>query len=113
MRNRRLVVVNSATLGEGSEELGAKLMGSFLRKLCTASPRPEVMLFYNSGVQLLAEGSHVLDALTILSDAGVDLVACGTCAGYYGVSEKMALGRISDMAEVVGQMLESKTVVTV
>jgi len=111
--NRRLVVVNSATLGEGSEELGAKLMGSFLRKLSTASPKPEVMLFYNSGVQLLAEGSHVLDALTILSKAGVDLVACGTCAGYYGVSDKMVLGRISDMAEVVGQMLESKAVVTV
>jgi len=107
------VVVNSATLGDGSEELGAKLMGSFLRKLCTASPKPEVMLFYNSAVNLLAEGSQVLDALTTLSRAGVDLVACGTCAGYYGVTDRMAVGRISDMAEVVGQMLEAEAVVTV
>lgn len=113
MSNRRLVVVNSETLGDGSEELGAKLMGSFLRKLCTTEPRPEVMLFYNAGVKLLAEGSHVLDALKILAEAGVDLVACGTCAGYYGVSEKMVVGRISDMAEVVGQMLDTEAVVTV
>jgi selenium metabolism protein YedF len=107
------VVVNSEYLGDGSEELGAKLMGSFLRKLSTAESKPEVMLFYNSGVKLLAEGSHVLDALTMLSKAGVDLVACGTCAGYYGVTDKMAVGRISDMAEVVGQMLESEAAVTV
>jgi selenium metabolism protein YedF len=111
--NRRLVVVNSETLGDGSEELGAKLMGSFLRKLCTASPKPEVMLFYNSGVKLLAEGSRVLDAVTILAEAGVDLVVCGTCAGYYGVTDKLVVGRISDMAEVVGKMLESEVVVTV
>ena len=113
MSHRRLVVVNSEVLGDGSSELGAKLMGSFLRKLCTASPKPEVMLFYNSGVKLLAEDSHVLDALMILSDAGVDLVACGTCAGYYGITGRMAVGRISDMAEVVGRMLESEAVVTV
>lgn len=111
--NRRLVVVNSETLGGGSEELGAKLMGSFLRKLCAASPKPEVMLFYNSGVKLLAEGSHVLDALIILAGAGVDLVACGTCAGYYGVTDKLVVGRISDMAEVVGKMLEAEAVVTI
>lgn len=109
----RLVVVNSEELGDGSGELGSKLMGSFLRKLCTASPKPEVMLFYNSGVKLLAEGSHVLDALTVLSDAGVDIVACGTCAGYYGIADRMAVGRISDMGEVVSQMLQSEVVVTV
>ncbi len=111
--HRKLVVVNSDVLGNGSDELGSKLMGSFLRKLCTASPMPQVMLFYNSGVKLLAEGSHVLDALTVLSKAGVDLVACGTCAGYYGVADRMVVGRISDMAEVVGRMLESEAVVTV
>ena len=109
----RLVVVNREELGDGSSELGAKLMGSFLRKLCTASSKPEVMLFYNSGVKLLAEGSHVLDSLMVLSRAGVDLVACGTCAGYYGVAENMAVGRISDMAEVVSQMLQTEAVVTV
>jgi len=111
--HRKLVVVNSDVLGDGSDELGSKLMASFLRKLCTAQPMPQVMLFYNSGVKLLAEGSHVLDALTVLADAGVDLVACGTCAGYYGIADTMAVGRISDMAEVVGRMLESEAVVTV
>jgi len=110
---KKLVVVNSDTLGDGAEDLGAKLMGSFLRKLCTATAKPEALLFYNSGVKLLAEGSHVLDALEALQQAGVDLVACGTCCGFYGITEKLAVGRISDMAEVVGQVLETESVVTV
>ncbi len=38
-----MVVVNREELGDGSGELGAKLMGSFLRKLCTASPKPDVI----------------------------------------------------------------------
>ena len=113
MSRGRLVVVNSETLGEGSPELGAKLMGAFLRKLASQSKKPEVMLFYNSAVKLLAEGSAVLDALTVLSNAGVDLVACGTCAGFYGVSDKLELGRISDMGEVVSQLLTAEHAVTV
>lgn len=113
MSQKRLMVVNSETLGDGSSDLGEQLMGSFLRKLCQNPSKPEVILFYNSGVKLLAEGSHVLDALTVLSDAGVDLVACGTCAGFYGIKDRMAVGRISDMAEVVGRMLETEAVVTV
>jgi selenium metabolism protein YedF len=110
---RRLVVINSETLGSGSEELGAQLMGSFLRKLCVAPAKPEAILFYNSGVKLLAEGSGVLDALETLAKAGVDLVACGTCCGYYGVADKLAVGRISDMAEIVSRVLETEAVVTV
>ena len=113
MAQRKLVVVDSDRLGDGADELGAKLMGSFLRKLCSSPTKPEAMLFYNSGVKLLAEGSPVLDALEALASAGVDLVACGTCAGYFGISDKMAVGRVSDMAEVVGKVLETEAVVTI
>mgnify|MGYP001034688129 CR=1 FL=1 len=113
MDRRRLVVIDRDNMGEGSEELGAKLMGSFLRKLCSPETRPEAMLFYNSGVKLLAEGSAVLDALETLEKHGVDLVACGTCAGYFGIRDSMVVGRISDMAEIVSRLLTSDSVVTV
>jgi hypothetical protein len=55
----------------------------------------------------------VLDALAALQEAGVDLVACGTCAGYYGIKGKMVVGRISDMGEIVTRLLTSESVVTV
>jgi selenium metabolism protein YedF len=113
MGNRKILAINCETMGRGSEELGAVLMGSFLRKLCSAEARPEAMLFYNSGVRLLAEGSPVLDALSTLEKLGVDLVACGTCAGYYGLTDKMVVGRISDMGEIVARLLNSEATVTI
>ena len=113
MARGRLVVIDSEILGDGPADLGSKLMGSFLRKLCNEGTKPEVMLFYNGGVKLLAEGSHVLDALNVLSEAGVDLVACGTCCGYFGVTDKLAVGRIGDMEEVVRELMNTRTVVTV
>jgi selenium metabolism protein YedF len=110
---KKTMVVASEILGSGSDELGAQLMGSFLRKLCAEATKPERILFYNSGVKLLAEGSAVLDALELLGQAGVDLVACGTCVGYYDLKDKMRVGRVGDMVEIVSRIMNADTVATV
>ena len=111
--NSRTVVVNSQFLGRGDDALGGQLMGSFLRKLWASETKPTRMIFYNSGVCLLADGSTVLDALAALHEAGVDLIACGTCVTYYGLGKKIAIGRVSDMTEIVAALMASDTVVTV
>ncbi len=109
----KTVVVNGSEMGTGSEELGGKLIGSFLRKLCLTKDKPERMVFYNSGVRLLAQGSSVLDALEQLTEAGVDLIACGTCVGYYDLTDKVVVGRISNMQEIVSILTGSETVITI
>jgi hypothetical protein len=110
---KRVVVVHGDTIGVGSDELGAKQMGSFLRKLQANPDKPDAMIFYNSGVKLLSEGSSVLDAMDALFRAGVDLIACATCVGYYGLGDKMTTGRIGDMQEVVSILMSAGVVVTV
>ena len=57
------VIIKGETLGDGSEELGIILTGSFLRKLWGSPSKPETIVFYNSGVKLLAKGTPVWDAL--------------------------------------------------
>jgi selenium metabolism protein YedF len=110
---KRTVVINSKTLGSGSDELGRNLMGSFLRKLWASDAKPDAIIFYNAGVTLLAEGSPVLDALDALFKAGVDLIACGTCVAYYKLEDKLVGGRVSTMQEIVSVMLTSDSVITV
>lgn len=107
------VIIKSEFLGSGSDELGQKLMGSYLRKLWSLENRPQKILFYNAGVKLLAEGSEVLDALNGLFENGVDLVACGTCISFFELKEKIAVGRVGDMHEIVTTMLEFDKVITV
>jgi len=105
------IILHSEALGNGSDELGKTMTGSFLRKLWASAKKPDTIIFYNSAVHLLTTQSSVLDALTGLSKAGVDLVACQTCIGFYEI-EKLAIGRIIDMQEVVSILMKSDKVIT-
>jgi selenium metabolism protein YedF len=110
---KTVFVIGGESLGAGSTELGAKLMGSFLRTLSAMEPKPEALLFYNASVKLLRKGSGALEALKALEDQGVELLACVTCLEFFGLLEDLAVGRVSNMREIVGHMLEAQKVITV
>jgi len=109
----KAIVINSDSMGEGSRELGQKLLGAFLRKLWAADEKPDSIVFYNAGVKLLAKGSTVLDVLDGLSDSGVDLLACGTCVDYYQLKDEIVVGRVSNMEEISALFLQSASVITI
>ena len=48
----KVVIINSEFFGRGDDELGLKIMGSFLRKLSIENEKPERIIFLNSGVKL-------------------------------------------------------------
>ncbi len=106
------IILHSEGLGKGSDELGKIMIGGFLRKLWASDKKPDTIIFYNSAVHLLTNQSSVLDALNGLSKAGVDLVACQTCIGFYEIEKKLAIGRIIDMQEVVSILMKSDKVIT-
>lgn len=110
---KKTILITSESLGRGDDELGAKLMGSFLRTLLAAEKKPDKLVFYNSGVKLVAEGSPVLDTLNDLNRAGVRLVACGTCVGHFQLDDKVVKERVSNMQEIVRILTEAEDVVTV
>lgn len=109
----RTVLINSETMGRGDSELGQRLLGSFLRKLWASREKPDAIIFYNSGVKLLARGSAVLDALQGLADSGVDLVACGTCVSFLHLNDLLAIGRISDMGEIAGLLMTADHTISI
>lgn len=109
----KVLVVNSDSMGRGDNELGVRLIGSFLRKLWVQEKKPTAIVFYNSGVKLVARGSAVLDALEGLSALGVDLVACGTCVTSFGLNDCIGAGRVSDMVEIADLLLRADTVITI
>lgn len=106
------VIVNSESMGIGSEEVGKQILGSFFRKLAAQAERPDAMVFYNSGVKLMAEGSPFLADLEALEKLGVDLIACGTCVVYFNLTDKIMVGRVSDMQEIARALVSTERVVT-
>jgi selenium metabolism protein YedF len=106
------IILHSATLGRGEDKLGEQLMASFLRKLWMSKEKPDSIIFYNTSVKLVCEGSLVLDALDALARAGVDLIICQTCVGYYEISDKIRVGRVSNMEEIISVLMKSTKVIT-
>lgn len=105
-------VINSDSMGAGDAGLGAKILGAFIRTLTTLDPKPEALLFYNAGVKLLARDSPYLEGLKALDDAGVELLACVTCLEHFQLMDRLGVGRVSNMREIVSHMQQAAKVVT-
>lgn len=105
------MVITSEVLGNGPEELGKLLMKNFFYTLTSAEALPGAILFLNSGVKLLVEGSVAAESLQVLAERGVDLLACGTCLDYYQLKDKLVVGQVSNMATIQEKMLQAETVI--
>jgi selenium metabolism protein YedF len=110
---KKVVIINSDSLGRGDDNLGQRLMGAFLRKLWAREEKPDAIICYNAGVKLIAKGSAVLDVLSGLQEAGVDILACGTCIEHYNLVNDIKVGRISDMEEIASIFMTAESVITV
>jgi len=100
-------------IGQGSPDLGETLMKSLFTTLVNGEPAPAAVIFMNTGVYLSTEGSPVLDALRRLAAAGTDVLSCGTCLDYFGLREKLAVGRVSNMYEINAYLAGPHRVITV
>ena len=72
---------------------------------------PETILCYNTGAYLTCEGADTLEDLKILEAEGVNILTCGTCLDFYGMKEKLTVGTVTNMYEIVEKMENAKTIV--
>ncbi len=106
-----VVYINSHLMGIGEETLGEILMRSFLRTLLDIEIKPSRLILVNSGVRLSSEGSEVLETLRTLSEKGIEILSCGTCLDFYGLKEKLKVGKISNMYDIAQSLLEADCLV--
>jgi selenium metabolism protein YedF len=99
-----IIVVQEDKMGRGNDELGTVLIKAFCHTIAEQSQKPDVMIFYNTGVKLTIEGSDVLDDLKQLESKGVQILVCGTCLNYFEIKEKLAVGIVSNMYDIVETM---------
>ena len=76
-------------------------MKSFLFALTQQDLLPETVLLYNGGAFLSCEGSESLEDLKKLEERGVEILTCGTCLDFYGLKDRLAVGGVSNMYEIV------------
>ncbi len=104
--------ISSDTIGHQDLELGKRLMHSLFLKLMEAAEKPSHIIFLEKAVQLLLPEFSAVDALRSLAEeSGVTLLACVTCLDYYGIKDKIEVGEVSTMLEIIAVMHESDKVI--
>ena len=106
-----IVVVPSATMGIGNDELGKVLIKGFLFAVSQLDVLPKKILFYNGGATLTVEGSASLADLKGMAEKGVEILTCGTCLDYYGIKDKLAVGAVTNMYTIVESMATAGKVI--
>ncbi len=107
-----VLVITSATLGEGEPDLGGKLAESFFKVLSDSERVPAQVIFINSGIFLTTEGSPIVDSLKTLEKQGTEVVSCTTCLNYLDRVDKILVGRSVDMKDTVDAITNHDRVVT-
>ena len=107
------IFINKEIIGAGNEELGQSLMKMFIYTISEGEDLPKSILFMNGGVKVPSLNEQGIEHLKVLQDKGVELLVCGACLNFYGLEDKLEVGKISNMYEITNAMKEASKVITI
>lgn len=106
-----VVALSSSLMGQGDDALGKMLMKGFVYALSQQDILPETVLLYNGGAFLSSEGSDNLEDLKEMEAQGVEILTCGACMKHYGLEDKLKVGSVTNMYEIVERMTTARLLV--
>ena len=106
-----IVVIDSDKMGDGDEEFSKTLLKGFIYALSSQDIPPAKILFYNTGVRITTEGSASIEDLKVLEKAGAKIYSCGACLNNYGLTEKLLVGEVTNMYDIVSYLMEADLVI--
>lgn len=111
--NDFVIVITNDKLGNGEAELGQLLMKTYTYTLNETMPYPKAIIFMNSGVKLVVEGSEALENIQKLSEKNIEIISCGTCLDYYKIKDKLKVGIVGNMYSIVEYMNNASKVINI
>ena len=94
LRGDTVIAIASECMGNGDDQLGATLMKGFI-----------------SGAKLTAEGAPTIEDLKSMEAQGVEILTCGTCANFFGLEGKQAVGSVTNMYTIVEKLTAADKVI--
>jgi len=82
-------------------QFGVEMFERFLHAFESQPIRPTTICFYTNGVKLVCEGSPALLSLGLLNGMGVRLVICRTCLEHFRLTDKVKVGEVCGMNDIV------------
>lgn len=107
-----LVLCATDRIGFGDDELGQKLMVSFIKTVKEMGSELWHLIFVNNGVKLTIDGSPVLEDLQGYEKEGLKILVCGTCLDHFKLLEKKQVGDTTNMLDIVSAMQLADNVIS-
>lgn len=95
------------------QNLNMKLVTKYFDILLQGNEFPAAICFYTDGVQLVTEGSPVLEQLGKLEAQGVRLVLCSTCLDEMKLTDKVKVGIVGGMPDIMEAQMRAAKVITI
>jgi len=111
-----VILVRQEGLGQVTPQdraFGVDMFDRFLHSLESQPSKPQAICFYTEGVKLTCQGSPAVPGLQLIEGMGVRLLICRTCLDYYGLTDKVGVGQISTMSEIVKTLIAADKVLTI
>ena len=105
------VLIAARHLGRDDAELGEVLMKSFLGTLGQTEGCFVVALM-NEGVKLALSDSSCCEYLQALQGRGTAVLVCGTCVNHFGLGDRIGVGTISNMFEILESLRKAPKVIS-
>ena len=103
-KKKIVVMVANNCVGHGDDELGSKLMVSFLKTIKEMGDELWRLVFVNNGVKLTIDVSEVLSVLKAYEKDGLHILVCGTCLTHFNLLDKKQVGETTNMLDIVTAM---------
>ncbi len=108
-----VVLITREGMGSAEKVLQQKLLDTYLGLLLESPSLPAAMCFYTDGVNLVVEGSPVLERLGELERRGVRLIICSTCLNYFGLMDQVRVGIVGGMPDIIEAQAKAAKVITI
>ncbi len=114
LENQRkiLVLIMTDRMGRDDDSLGSKLLVNYIKTLKEMGPELWQLIFVNSGVKLACDNSPVLDEIRQYEASGTTVLSCGTCMEHFGLTERKAVGGLTNMLDIVMATQNADKVIT-
>lgn len=106
------VFFNKDSIGTNEGELGGNLAKMAIFTLSESDKIPSYVLFMNEGVKLVTGVEpQIVENLNTLIEKGAQVLVCGTCLNFYGLTDEIKVGTVSNMYDILGAMQEVSKVI--
>lgn len=108
-----LVLCATDRMGFGDDDLGKKLMISFIKTLKEMGDDLWRIVFVNNGVKLTIEDSPVIEDLLGYEKNKLKILVCGTCLIHFDLLESKMVGETTNMLDIVTSMQLADSVIKI